>query len=256
MSHSTQFDSEGGAPHQIEGAVQDHAAEWRSAWAATTGCRVPRGCLPRLLANQMVRLYGWRSRRWRSTLRRLVTRAEGGEIFSLTLRRIFAQYHGVEIGLYSHGGCFVPYGMAPGVVIGRYCSIAMTACAFTRDHPMNLRSSHALFFNPQVGFVQDEIVLRKRLVIGHDVWLGHNATILASVNSIGNGAVIAAGSVVNKNVPPYAVVTGNPCRVVRYRFSDSVIADLLTSRWWEHPLEELLGEIGEFQHPLVDESVR
>jgi acetyltransferase-like isoleucine patch superfamily enzyme len=164
--------------------------------------------------------------------------------------------HGVEVGLYTHGGCFVPNNMAPGVVIGRYCSIAVTACAFTRNHPMNLRSSHALFFNPQFGFSQIDYVPRQRLVIGHDVWIGHNAIILPSVSSVGDGAVISAGSLVNKNVPPYAVVTGNPSRVVRYRFSDSVIADLQASRWWELSLEELLARFGEFQHPLEGESVR
>jgi virginiamycin A acetyltransferase len=256
MSHLTRFDVEEAAPHQIERAARNYATEGRLARTATTGRCVPRGCLPGLLANAVVRLYRWRSGWWRSTLRRLVTRAERGEMFSLTLRRIFARYYGVEIGLYTHGGCFVPNNMAAGVVIGRYCSIAITACAFTRNHPMNLRSSHALFFNPELGFAGTDFVPRERLVIGHDVWIGHNATILASVTSIGDGAVIAAHSVVNKNVPPYAVVTGNPSRIARYRFSDSVMADISASRWWEHPLEELLPEFADFQRPLEDESVR
>jgi acetyltransferase-like isoleucine patch superfamily enzyme len=189
-------------------------------------------------------------------LRSLVTRLEGGEMFSRTLRRIFRQYHGVDVGLYTHGGCFVPNNMAPGVVIGRYCSIAVTAYAFTRNHPMDLRSSHAVFFNPLLGFADSEIVPRGRLVVGNDVWIGHNAVVLPSVSSIADGAVVSAGAVVNKNIPPYAVVAGNPCRVVRYRFSDSVISDLLASRWWEQPLGALLPRLPEFQTPLEGDPVR
>jgi serine acetyltransferase len=59
------------------------------------------------------------------------------------------------------------------------------------------------------------------------------------VENIGYGAVLAAGAVVNKDVPPYAVVVGNPARVVRYRFTEDIIAELLQSRWWENDLEQL-----------------
>ncbi len=239
------------APKLSTDAMLESAA--RATWRQR---RVPRGRLPGPVADALVQSYRYLSLRLRSALRSLIMRAEGGPMFSLTLRRIFARYYGVEVGLYTHGGCFVPNNMAPGGTIGRSCSIAMPATAFTRNHPTNLRSSHAIFFNPQLGYAQHELVARNHLIIGHDVWIGHNAIILASVSSIGNGAVISGGAVVNKDVPPYAVVAGNPARIVRYRFLDSVIADLLASRWWERPLEDLLPELTQFRRPLEGETVR
>ena len=62
-----------------------------------------------------------------------------------------------------------------------------------------------------------------------------------------DGAVIGAGAIVNKNVPPYAVVVGNPARVVRYRFSQAVIDELLASKWWEKDIDELKPHLKEFQ---------
>jgi acetyltransferase-like isoleucine patch superfamily enzyme len=72
------------------------------------------------------------------------------------------------------------------------------------------------------------------VTIGHDVWLGSGCMILSGV-SIGTGAVIAARAVVTKDVPPYAVVAGNPAKVIRMRFDDATVTRLLASRWWELP---------------------
>lgn len=74
--------------------------------------------------------------------------------------------------------------------------------------------------------------------IEHDVWVAHGALILSGV-TIGTGAIIGAGSVVTRDVPPYAIVAGNPARIIRYRFSEEIIACLLNSRWWEMPPEQL-----------------
>ena len=95
---------------------------------------------------------------------------------------------------------------------------------------------------------------RTELTIGNDVWIGHNAIILSGVSSIGDGAVIGAGAVLYKDVPPYAVVLGNPARVVRYRFSAEKIEELLESKWWEKSIDELLPEIESFQKPLETEG--
>lgn len=157
----------------------------------------------------------------RRLIRSLARRREGGQGRSETLRRIFADFHGVEIGLYSDGGCFNPFSFDAGTKIGRYCSIAETATGWGANHPMNSKSSSALFYNPVLGIAETDAIERTALEIGHDVWLGHNSVILSSVRSIGHGAVIGAGSVVNKDVPPYAVVVSHPARVVRYRFSES-----------------------------------
>ena len=75
-------------------------------------------------------------------------------------------------------------------------------------------------------------------IIGNDVWVGLRVTIKAGVK-IGTGAVIGAGSVVTHDVPPYAIVAGVPATIIKYRFSEGVIKELLNSRWWECSIEEL-----------------
>ncbi len=70
--------------------------------------------------------------------------------------------------------------------------------------------------------------------IGNDVWIGSGALILSGA-SIGDGAVVAAHSVVTKPVPPYAIVAGNPARVVKYRFDEATIQELLALKWWDLP---------------------
>lgn len=186
----------------------------------------------------------------------LALRLEGGEFFSVSARRMFAESHDVHIGMYTHGGCFRPGAFDRRTTIGRYCSIAATAARFGRDHTMDLKSMHGFFFNERFGGDGRTIAKRGELKIGNDVWIGHNAVILPSVTSIGDGAVIGAGAVVNKNVPPYGVATGNPCRVVRYRFSKEMRAQLLEERWWDRPLADLMADLPSFQSPLEDHEIR
>ena len=131
--------------------------------------------------------------------------------------------------------------------IGRYCSIAGGARTLNIDHPMDLKSTHGFFFNPVLNYCGKGAMEYIPLAIGNDVWLGTNCMILPHARRIGDGAVIAAGAVVNKDVPPYAVVVGNPARVVRFRFPKEVIEELLVSRWWEKPIEEL--NLSEFCRP-------
>lgn len=80
------------------------------------------------------------------------------------------------------------------------------------------------------------------VVVGNDVWVGWSAVVMSGV-TVGDGAVIAARSVVTKDVPPYAIVAGNPARVVRYRFDEKIIADLLAIRWWDWADEKVNVEI-------------
>ncbi len=75
-------------------------------------------------------------------------------------------------------------------------------------------------------------------MIGNDVWIGQNAVILPGVH-IGDGAIIGASSVVGRDVEPYAIVVGNPARLVRKRFDDELIALLLRFRWWDKSIEEI-----------------
>ena len=74
--------------------------------------------------------------------------------------------------------------------------------------------------------------------IGNDVWLGYRAVVLSGV-TVGDGGVVGAGAVVASDVPPYAIVAGNPARIVRYRFPQEVVAKLLELRWWDWPLEKI-----------------
>lgn len=74
--------------------------------------------------------------------------------------------------------------------------------------------------------------------IGNDVWIGYNATIMPGVK-IGHGAIVASQSVVTKDVPPYAVVGGNPATVIKLRFEQDVIDELVTIAWWDWPIEKI-----------------
>lgn len=205
-----------------------------------------------ILSDILYKLYGIDNNRVRALLRSIIYRVEKGEIYSHTLRRIFEHYYDVEVGLYTHGGCFVPFQVDRFTSIGRYCGIASPIRSMNRDHPLSFPSTHAFFFNPVLGYCRKNPVDYIPLTIGNDVWIGHNAIILPSVTEIGNGAVIGAGSIVNKNVPPYAVVTGHPARIVRYRFPEKLISKLLLSRWWEKSIDELKPQIHEFMKPLDD----
>lgn len=182
----------------------------------------------------------------------IILRIDGGELKSLMLRELFIKYHKVEIGLYTHGGCFKADNIDKYTVIGRYCSIARSATVFNRNHPLEFKSTNALFYNPVLNIVKKDCIAHIPLIIGNDVWLGHNSIILPNVRFIGDGAVIGAGAVVNKDVPPFAVVVGNPSRVVRYRFNKEQIGIILESKWWEKSIEELKLHIKEFQRVLGD----
>ena len=81
---------------------------------------------------------------------------------------------------------------------------------------------------------------------------GHNSIIMPGVGRIGDGAVVAAGAVVNKEVPPYAVVVGNPARVVRYRFDPETIERLLAEKWWEKDIDEIGPNFSDYSRAYVE----
>jgi len=189
-------------------------------------------------------------RKWRNFIIVSVLRLEGGEMFSKTLRRIFATYHGIYVDLYSYG-CFYPNNIARNTTIGRFCSFAENVTIFNANHPLERKSLHPFFYNPHFKFVKRETISRSSINIGHDVWIGKNAIITPSVSCINNGAVIAAGSVVTKNVPAYAVVAGNPAKIIKYRFPVEIQKTIEKSRWWEKTIEELRPRLNDFLEPMV-----
>ncbi|MBN1983045.1 MAG: CatB-related O-acetyltransferase [Chitinivibrionales bacterium] len=192
-----------------------------------------------IAARFLFSLYRHHNYRLRNLILSIVSRYDGGQHYSTLLRNIFKTYHEVTIGLYTHGACFSIDQFDPQTTVGRYCSLAYGCRVLNVNHPMDFKSTHAFFFNPILKFVDTNLAEYIPLTIGNDVWIGYNAIIMPNVRTISNGAVIAAGAVVNKDVPPYAVVVGNPGRVVRFRFSPQTIAELESSRWWEKSIQEL-----------------
>ncbi len=87
---------------------------------------------------------------------------------------------------------------------------------------------------------------RGDIVIGNDVWIGYEAVVLSGV-TIGDGAIVAARSVVTKDVPPYTIVGGVPARPIRKRFGQETIGALLELKWWDWPLEKLSGKLRAIQ---------
>lgn len=160
------------------------------------------------------------------------------EMDSLALRRHFAARYGIEVGLYSYG-CFDPMRIPAGTVIGRYCSIAPNAVILNANHGVGFLGLTPYFYMPHLGVVDRETVPRTRCTVSDDVWIGHNAVILASVRSIGRGAVIGAGAVVTRDVPDYAIVTGVPAKVARLRFDPDTIARIEATRWWDGTPDDL-----------------
>ena len=175
----------------------------------------------------------------------LATRArcDGGAAFSGRVRKLYAEIYRIRIGYGTYGGCFDTDKIPPDVTFGNYCSIASGVRIFRANHPSDRFTTHPLLYNPVMGFVDRDMLVRPPLEIGHDVWIGANAIVLPGVSRIGDGAVIGAGSVVTKDVEPYEIVVGNPARPIRKRFGDAQIAALEKSRWWEMDRRELAGNV-------------
>ncbi len=126
--------------------------------------------------------------------------------------------------------------------IGEFTSIANRVVIGGGHHPMDWVGMSPVFYagrdSVKAKFSEHARQPVKRIVIGHDVWIGHSAIVLPGVE-VGNGAVIGAGAIVTKSVPPYAIVAGNPARVLRYRFDEETVQRLKAIKWWSWPEEEL-----------------
>jgi len=125
--------------------------------------------------------------------------------------------------------------------IGKYCSIASFCSIGSNNHPLSWFSTSPKLYS-QINLVNERGYHDNKMapVIGNDVWIGTHSIILRGVK-IGDGAIIAAGSIVTKDVPPFAVVGGVPAKLLKYRFSSEIIAKLLDIEWWNKSKEELLN---------------
>lgn len=127
--------------------------------------------------------------------------------------------------------------------IGKFCSIGPNLLCGWGIHPTNGISTAPMFYSTmkQNGTSlskENKIEELKPITIGNDVFIGMNVTILDGVN-IGDGAIIGAGAVVSKDIPPYAIAVGNPIKIVKYRFEETIIKDLLKIKWWNFPENDL-----------------
>ncbi|MBB3946573.1 virginiamycin A acetyltransferase [Rhizobium skierniewicense] len=125
------------------------------------------------------------------------------------------------------------------LVIGKFAQIAR-GCYFitsSANHPMTGFTTYPFRIFKQETFGYKDLPF-KDTIVGHDVWIGQNAAIMPGVH-IGSGAIIAAASVVTRDVPPYAVVGGNPAGIIRMRYSQDVIEELLRLAWWDWPLDKI-----------------
>ena len=133
---------------------------------------------------------------------------------------------------------------------GKYCSLA--SCKFVHD------GNHSTIFATTYPFKElkysDEAPLntmkKPQTTIGNDVWIADDVVIYSGVN-IGNGAIIAGQSIVTKHVPPYAIVGGNPAKIIRYRFSEEIIKEFELVKWWDLPHEFICKELA----PIMDNPV-
>lgn len=138
--------------------------------------------------------------------------------------------------------------------IGKYCAISWDCTINAISHPMTKLSVSAFPYVPQVGgFVSKRVQEHQVVTVGNDVWIGTHVVIMPGI-SVGNGAVLAAGAIVTKDVPAYAVVAGVPAKVIKYRFNENIIKQLEEISWWDFDKSIIKKNISLFQGE-VDELI-
>lgn len=129
--------------------------------------------------------------------------------------------------------------------VGKFCSIASNVSLGVARHsmsslttfPIGLIGEYKKNFTDNIKYEQkcnEDWVGSLPVIVGNDVWIGQGVIVLGGI-TIGDGCVIGAGSVVTRDVPPYAVVVGAPAKIIKYRFSQEIIDDLLYLKWWDLP---------------------
>ena len=130
--------------------------------------------------------------------------------------------------------------------IGAFCSIGSSCSIGGGVHPTDRVSTSPVFYDSSNCFKEKNHISadsrkpfkQPQTIIGNDVWIGENVFVSAGVN-IGDGAVIGAHAVITKDVPPYAIVAGVPAKILRYRFDEATIKELMATQWWEWSDEKL-----------------
>lgn len=147
-------------------------------------------------------------------------------------------------------------------IVGRYCSIANNVQRMGVNHPLDQFTTSSLTYQTRGAAIshyerQHDIAFKrssihtaeeKPIVIGNDVWIGQDVLFTSKGVTVNDGAVIAAGSVVTKDVPPYAIVGGNPAKIIRFRFPPEIIQKLLNLKWWQY-------DYGQFKTITSNDSI-
>ena len=134
------------------------------------------------------------------------------------------------------------------LIIGKFCAIgkgiefimngANHRMNSVTTYPFNIMGHGWENFAPSM----EDLPIKGDTVVGNDVWIGQNVTVLPGVH-IGDGAIIAANSIVSRDIPPYCVAGGNPCRVIRPRFDRELTEYLLELKWWDWPPEKIFRNL-------------
>jgi acetyltransferase-like isoleucine patch superfamily enzyme len=153
----------------------------------------------------------------------------------------------VEIGDYSY--ISGPRAYVEAATIGRFCSIARQTTIGVSDHDYRLVTSHPFIIDPSYGIANEMQRAKQKPppIIGHDVWIGMSSFVMRGVK-IGHGAVVAANSVVTRDVEPYAIVGGNPARHIKSRFPPHIVEALLEIQWWNWGEEKLRESLASFEN--------
>jgi phosphonate metabolism protein (transferase hexapeptide repeat family) len=137
--------------------------------------------------------------------------------------------------------------------VGKFANVASHVRINPTNHPMWRATLHHFTYRSKSHFMADDDDQevshwrnQHRVIIGPDVWIGHGAILMPGV-SVGMGAIIGSGSVVTKNVPDYAIVAGNPAKLIRRRVSEETEAALKRIAWWDWRREQLIGALPDFR---------
>lgn len=184
--------------------------------------------------------------------------------------KCFKDYHWLTLGKRSYfAGTNIAYASPINILCGHYSSIAdSTTFNINLDHDYNTVSTYPWYWlnlSDEFGWKTETdgskymTNSKRQIIVGNDVWIGRGATIMNGVH-IGNGAIVAANSMVTKDVDPYTIVGGNPAKPLRKRFSDEICHKLNIIKWWNWPEEKIAAVaklmrepekfVGKFYEPI------
>ncbi|VXC31305.1 conserved hypothetical protein [Flavobacterium sp. 9AF] len=144
----------------------------------------------------------------------------------------------VEAGVESyHNGNLIVKGKGL-FKIGNYCALGQDIKIILSNHVYNYPSLQYNFYRKRFNELPYKMD-KGNITIGSDVWIGDNAILLPNI-TVGNGAIIGAGAVVTKDVPDFAIVGGNPAKIIKYRFSEAQIIEINNKKWWNWDNEKII----------------